>query len=38
MSVLLTHSVEELLDGQDPLAFDTPIPAEPMAMMLWVSS
>lgn len=37
VSVLLTHSVEELLDGQDPLAFDTPIPAEPMAEAGWCS-
>ena len=37
VSVLLMHEVEELLDGQDPLAFDTPIPAEPLAVAGWCS-
>lgn len=37
VSVLLTHEVEELLEDQDPLTFDTPIPAEPLAEAGWCS-
>lgn len=37
VSVLLAHSVDELLEDQDPLAFDTPIPAEPLALAGWCS-
>lgn len=37
VSVLLYSAVAELLDGKDPLTFDTPIPAEPLAVAGWCS-
>ncbi len=37
VSVLLFHSVEDLEAGKDPLVFDTPIPAEPLALAGWCS-
>jgi hypothetical protein len=37
VAVLLYNSVEDLVAGKDPLVFDTPIPAEPMALPGWCS-
>lgn len=37
VSVLLYHSVEDSLEGKDPLIFDTLIPAEPLALAGWCS-
>lgn len=37
VAVLLYSAVEELLEGKDPLAFDTPIPSEPLALPGWCS-
>lgn len=37
VSVLLYNSVEDLVSGKDPLVFDTPIPAEPLALPGWCS-
>ncbi len=37
VAVLLHNSAEALLAGQNPLAFDTPIPAEPLALPGWCS-
>lgn len=35
VSVLLYHDVDSRLAGDDPLVFDTPIPAEPLALAGW---
>lgn len=37
VSVLLFNSVEDLVKKKDPLVFDTPIPAEPLALHGWCS-
>lgn len=37
VSVLLYNGVEDLAAGKDPLAFDTLIPAEPLALSGWCS-
>lgn len=37
VSVLLFNSVKDLVDKKDPLVFDTPIPAEPLALHGWCS-
>ncbi len=37
VAVLLYNSVEDLVAEKDPLVFDTPIPAEPMALPGWCS-
>lgn len=37
VSVLLFNSVEDLVAKKDPLVFDTPIPAEPLALSGWCS-
>jgi len=37
VSVLLYNSVDGLVAGDDPLVFDTPIPAEPLALAGWCS-
>ncbi|NCB63300.1 MAG: hypothetical protein EOM52_06755 [Clostridia bacterium] len=37
VSVLLYHDVDSRLAGDDPLVFDTPIPAEPLALAGWCS-
>lgn len=37
VSVLLYNSVKDLAAGKDPLIFDTPIPAEPLALPGWCS-
>lgn len=37
VAVLLYNSVEDLVAGKDPLVFDTPIPAEPLALPGWCS-
>lgn len=37
VAVLLFNGVEDLVAGKDPLVFDTPIPAEPLALHGWCS-
>lgn len=37
VSVLLYNAVEALVEGKDPLTFDTAIPAEPLALPGWCS-
>ncbi len=37
VSVLLYHSVEDLLEEKDPLVFDTSIPSEPLTLAGWCS-
>lgn len=37
VAVLLFNSVNDLTAGKDPLVFDTPIPAEPLALSGWCS-
>lgn len=37
VSVLLFGSVKDLVNGKDPLVFDTPIPAEALALHGWCS-
>ncbi len=37
VSVLLYRGVDALADGEDPLVFDTTIPAEPLALAGWCS-
>lgn len=37
VSVLLYNTAADLVAGKDPLVFDTPIPAEPLALAGWCS-